>query len=322
MSISTEIPISNLENSDPYPSSILNREGSPVAWGAIIAGATAAAALSLILLILGTGLGLASVSPWVTQGISVKALGVSAILWITLTQVLASGLGGYLAGRLHSNWTTVNNDEVYFRDTAHGFLAWGLASLMTAAFLTFVTGAIVREGVQAGATIGSSAAISNAATANKEGTPGSASLSNNSGVADYFVDSLFRKNIGSSGELSATTDNNLNLGAANNAEVVRIFINTPQEGPLSAEDMRYVSQLVMQRTGVSETEAQQRVADAYNNFRTKLHNLEVEAKEAADKARKASAYTSLWLFVSLLIGAFVASLSAIYGGRHRRMLRA
>jgi hypothetical protein len=32
---------------------------------------------------------------------------------------------------------------------------------------------------------------------------------------------------------------------------------------------------------------------------------------------KASAYAALWLFISLLIGAFVASLAATYGGRRR-----
>jgi cation transporter-like permease len=60
-----------------------------------------------------------------------------------------------------------------------------------------------------------------------------------------------------------------------------------------------------------------RVTDTYNRVQTKLHNAEILAKEAADKARKATAYAALWLFISLLIGAFVASLSATYGGRQR-----
>src|SRR5450756_2627232 len=97
-----------------------------VAWGAIVAGAAAAAALSLILLMLGIGLGLSSVSPWVHDGVSAATFGVSAILWVTLTQLLASGMGGYLAGRLRTKWVAVHTDEVYFRDTAHGFLALSL----------------------------------------------------------------------------------------------------------------------------------------------------------------------------------------------------
>lgn len=122
-----------------------------VSWAAIGAGAAAAASLSLILLILGVGLGLSSVSPWAREGASAATLGLSTILWLTLTQVLASALGGTLAGRLRTRWTEVHADEVYFRDTAHGFLAWAVASLATAALLTSAIGSIVGAGVQAGA---------------------------------------------------------------------------------------------------------------------------------------------------------------------------
>src|SRR5690242_19838439 len=94
---------------------------SAVSWGAILAGAAAAAALSLILLILGTGLGLASVSPWAHNSVSAETFGVATILWVTFTQLAAAGLGGYLAGRLRTKWVAVHSDEVYFRDTAHGF---------------------------------------------------------------------------------------------------------------------------------------------------------------------------------------------------------
>ncbi len=96
---------------------------SAVSWGAIVAGAAAAAALSLILLMLGVGLGLSAVSPWARDGVSATTFGVSTIVWLTLTQLLASAMGGYLAGRLRTKWAAAHSDEVYFRDTAHGFLA-------------------------------------------------------------------------------------------------------------------------------------------------------------------------------------------------------
>ncbi len=124
-----------------------------VSWGAIVAGAAAAAALSLIMLMLGIGLGLSSVSPWAHHGVSAASFGVSAILWITFSQIVASGMGGYLAGRLRTRWLAVHTDEVYFRDTAHGFLAWAFASLATAALLTSEIGAIVSGGIQAGASV-------------------------------------------------------------------------------------------------------------------------------------------------------------------------
>ena len=118
-----------------YPES-MQPQASAVSWGAIVAGAAGGAALSLILLMLGTGLGLSSVSPWAYSGVSATTFGVSTILWLTFTQLVASGMGGYLAGRLRTKWVAVHTDEVYFRDTAHGFLAWAIAALATAALLT------------------------------------------------------------------------------------------------------------------------------------------------------------------------------------------
>ncbi len=79
----------------------VNHPGSAVSWSAIAAGGAAAASLSLILLILGVGLGLSAVSPWSGEGMRAATFGVSTIIWLTLTQLLASALGGYLAGRSH-----------------------------------------------------------------------------------------------------------------------------------------------------------------------------------------------------------------------------
>jgi hypothetical protein len=90
---------------------------SGVSWAAVIAGAFVAAALSLILLALGGGAGLSSVSPWSGMESAATRIGVVAILWLIVTQIVASALGGYLAGRLRTRWVNVHTDEVYFRDT-------------------------------------------------------------------------------------------------------------------------------------------------------------------------------------------------------------
>jgi hypothetical protein len=101
------------------------------------------------------------------------------------------------------------------------------------------------------------------------------------------------------------------------AEVSRIFMNVSRSEPLPPEDLRYVGQIVAQRTGLPQQDAEKRVADVYAKAQAKVRDAEVSARDAADKARKASAYSALWLFVSLLIGAFVASLAATFGGRRR-----
>lgn len=314
-----------------------------ISWGAIAAGAAAAASLSLILLLLGVGLGLSSVSPWAREGVSATTLGVSAILWLALTQLLASGMGGYLAGRLRTRWTELQADEVYFRDTAHGFLAWAVATLATAALLTSVIGSIVSGGVQAGAAVvGGVAGTAATVTAAAGGGAAAAARTagGDTGPMGYFVDSLFRRQASTAAAANpanpaspaspaiaaatagtatpaATPETNERVSASETAEVGRIFMNVTRAGPLPPEDMRYVAQIVAKRTGLSQQAAEQRVSDVVTKAQTQLRDAEVAAREAADKARKASAASALWLFVSLLVGAFVASLAATWGGRGR-----
>jgi hypothetical protein len=305
---------------------------SAVSWGAIVAGAAAAASLSLILLILGVGLGLSSVSPWAREGVSATAFGVSTVVWLTLTQLLASGLGGYLAGRLRTRWAAVHSDEVFFRDTAHGFLAWAVASLATAALLTSAIGSIVGSGVQAGAATvdgvasTASAAMGGAATtatASGNAQAGDGGSAGAGGVMGYWVDALFRRDASAApapadaGATPTATDSTERSAARDTAEVGRIFMNMGVTEPLPADDLRYVGQLVAQRTGLSQADAEKRVAAVVAKAQAKWRDAQVAAQDAADKARKASAYSALWLFVSLLIGAFVASLAATFGGRMR-----
>jgi len=309
----------NLSGTYPIPH---QANTSAVSWGAIVAGAAAIAALSLILLILGTGLGLSSVSPWAYNGVNATTFGVSTILWLTFTQIAASGMGGYLAGRLRTKWISVHTDEVHFRDTAHGFLAWSLASLVTAALLTSVIGSIVNSGVQAGASVVGVA--TNAATGTVMNGLEEAKSPGDSGSMGYYVDSLFRKDInfvpaplvtGENGTLLTEVPKPIVLYTT--AEVARIFMNSIHNQPLPLEDIRYVGQVVSLRTGLTQAEAEKRVEDTYARVQAKLRDAEIATKAATDKARKASAYVALWLFISLLIGAFVASLAATVGGRQR-----
>jgi len=288
-----------------------------VSWPAVFAGAAGAAALSLILLILGTGLGLASVSPWVQQGIGAATFGVSTILWISFTQLVASGMGGYLAGRLRTRWVGTQADEVYFRDTAHGFLAWAVATLATATLLTSVIGAIVGAGVNAGATVAAGgASAAGAAVAQVADQAGGEK--NGEGELNYFVGTLFRPDAaaasasGTSGVLMVNPS-----PAAIAAEASGIFLTAMKNGALAPEDASYLGQQVALRTGLGAQDAQKRVTDTFARMQIKAREAETAAREAADKARKATAYGSLWLFVSLLIGAFFASLAATFGGRQR-----
>jgi hypothetical protein len=273
---------------------------SGVSWGAIFAGAAAAAALSLILVLLGFGLGFSAVSPWANEGVSAKGLGISTIVWLAVTQIVASGLGGYIAGRLRVKWAYMHGDEVYFRDTAHGFLAWCVATLVTATLVVGSVSSIVSGGVQAGANV-----VGGAASAATQAA-GTAAGKTDSDQYGYFVDSLFRSD--SPAEVS---------DEAARGTVTRIFARSLSNGQLAAEDRTYLAQMVVQRTNLTQADAERRVDEVYARTQKAIADAKLAAQQAADTAAKVAAWTSLWMFIALLIGAFFASLAATYGGRRR-----
>jgi hypothetical protein len=262
------------------PESVTSNEApsSSVSWAAVIAGAFVAAALWLILIPLGTGIGLSSVSPWSDRGASASAIGIGAIIWFTITQIVAATLGGYLAGRLRTKWVNVHTDEVYFRDTAHGFLAWAVGLVITAAFLASAAASMAGGGTQVGAT----------ATAQA----GAQAYDPNA----YFIDTLFR----SASPDPAATDVSMR------AEAGIILANALRQKDAPAPDKTYLGQIVAARTGLSQAAAEQRVSDVLT-----------QARQAADTARKSIAHSLYWTFLALLIGAFCASFAATIGGKQR-----
>lgn len=273
---------------------------SGVSWGAIFAGAAAAAALSLILVLLGFGLGFSAVSPWANEGVSAKGLGITTIVWLAFTQIVASGLGGYIAGRLRVKWTSMHGDEVYFRDTAHGFLAWCVATLVTATLVAGSVSSLVSGGVQAGAQVAGGAASAMTQVA------GTAAANTDSDQYGYYIDSLFRDD-----RPGAASDD------AARGTVARIFVRSIADGQLAAEDRTYLAQLVAQRTNLTQADAERRVDEVYARTQKAVADAKQTAKEAADAAAKVAAWSTLWMFVALLAGAFFASLAATFGGRRR-----
>ena len=116
---------------------------SAVEWAAIAGGALAAIGVSIILFTLGSGTGLAVARPWSFSAPSPTTFGVAAAIGLIVTQWLASALGGYLTGRLRTKWVGIRTDEIFFRDTAHGFLAWALATVLMAALFSVLGSATV-----------------------------------------------------------------------------------------------------------------------------------------------------------------------------------
>lgn len=276
---------------------------SAVSWGAIIAGAVTAAALTIVLMFLGSGLGLTMVSPWASQSAGATTFAVSAAIWMIVMQWLSSALGGYMTGRLRTRWVGVHTDETFFRDTAHGLLAWALATLLVAFIASSSLTSAVGTGVQAASNVASGAAMgasAGAASTADEGATDSAT--------SYFVDNLFRPN-----DPTRLAAPGAEGDAAAAAQASRILIASAAAGEMSPADRSYLGALVSARTGLSQADATARV-DA---VLTQVEQGKTRAQEAADTARKAGIAFALMAALSLVIGAFIASAAAALGGRLR-----
>jgi hypothetical protein len=268
---------------------------SAVSWGAIAAGAAGAAALALLLIAFGAGLGLSAVSPWSNSGVSASTFKTSTGIYLVIVAVMSSAVGGYLAARLRSKWVGAHAHEVFFRDTAHGFIAWAFATLLSASVLSSVT--------------------AYRATGTAEGVAGS-SATRSVNPADIYVDKLFRAapaaQPASAPSSPPGAGNNLATPSGTNpnqsrSEVLRLWSASFQDNQdLSTPDKTYVAQVVAARTGMSQADAEKRVNDVI-----------AEAKTAAADARKGAAKLSFWLTAAMLFGAFAASLAAVEGGSLR-----
>ena len=255
---------------------------SAVSWAAILAGAVVAAATSLVLALVATSIDLASVSPWPGSGASARSITVVSAIALIIIQWLSAAIGGYLTGRLRTKWTATHTHEVFFRDTANGLIAWALATLLVT--ITLASGAASLLG--AGARTAERAAVT---VSSRPASGGSTSTPNS-----YALDSLFRTPAG--------TESKPTAGGVRE-ETSHILAEGLTRGEVSTVDRTYLAQLVAAQTGISDADAQRRVDDVIKQLRAD-----------ADVARRTSEMAAIFAALSMVVGAFIASVSAALGG--------
>ena len=202
---------------------------------------------------------------------------------------MASALGGFLTGRLRVRWTRSPLDEVYFRDTAHGVLAWAFATVMGAALLA-----------SAATVVGSGAAAN----------PGPTSANNANDITAPFLDRLFRPDYaaltGGNGQRAAGVFAGGRDLATDREAARRILLGLRDRPDVAADDQQYLAQMVAARTGLAPADAERRVAA-----------VETDVRAALDQARRIAMQLSFWLVASMFLGAFAAGLAATEGGAAR-----
>ncbi|MFN7165028.1 MAG: hypothetical protein ACK4P2_09450 [Hyphomonas sp.] len=273
--------VAPLTASTTAPATPARWQGSAVSWPSIFAGAFAALGLTIVMVVLGSAFGFGAMSPFAGDGLSIAAIGTVTILWLILTQIFASVAGGYIAGRLRTRWS-VHTDEVYFRDSVHGFLTWAVASaaMFTVAALAAAGGAVAAT------------AVTTAAIASDEASP-----------STVITDRLYR-----------APGANPELLAAARLEADRLVVRAIADAEaVSTADRNWLTADVAEWTGLNTEAAATRVEAAF----TEIGVAREEARDAVDTARAASATLAIATALAMMIGAFVAALAAIYGGRER-----
>jgi hypothetical protein len=199
---------------------------------------------------------------------------------------MSSAIGGYLAARLRTKWTAIHTNEAFFRDTAHGLIAWAFATVLSAGVLGGAATHVVG---------GAASGIAPAAA------QGAGSVN----PSQIYVDRLFRNEAGA--PTASSGPGNAAGNEAARAEVLRLWtVDFKDNNDLTSNNRTYVARLVSAQTGLSQADAEKRVNDVIT-----------DAKAAADRARGAAAKLAFWMTAALLFGAFAASLAAIEGGQLR-----
>jgi hypothetical protein len=201
---------------------------SYVEWGAVAAGAVASLAVSAVLLTFGAAVGLTAVSPW-TSSATITGVAIGSGFWVLLVSLWSFALGGYLAARLRHRWNDGTQDEVDFRDNAHGLLAWALA-------VTFA------------------AVVAASTTPSSRPTAGSAV---SSPAATQAVDRIVRSSRPDVPEASE----------ALRSEVARVFTGNLARAALPVDDKTYLASVIARRNGIEPAAAESRVEAAFTQYK-------------------------------------------------------
>ncbi|CAN5923615.1 hypothetical protein BH11PSE3_BH11PSE3_44460 [soil metagenome] len=275
--------------------------GRYLEWGPIFVGALGTLAILVVLLTFGAALGLSVVSPQPYAGLSAKGMAVLAGTYAVLAHVGAFAAGGYLAGRMRTPWATSDEVEKHFRDGGYGFTVWALGVVLAAVVATSGIGAAIKTAV------GATTAVAAAGTAGAASNPALGSAVSSMQPTDYAVDRLLAPGP------TAPTGSAVPTRAELSAPIARTFAANLGNAQLDARDRTYLAQLVSQRTGMPQADAEKRVDEAFADLKA----AEQKVRDAADKARKITLIAAFLAAATLAVGCAAACSGSALGAKHR-----
>ncbi|MGI4953145.1 MAG: hypothetical protein ACRYGM_15180 [Janthinobacterium lividum] len=250
-----------------------------VSWGAVLAGVVAALVVQLLLNILGLGIGASSLDAANTaDNPTASGFSMTAGIWWTLSGIIASLVGGVVAGRLCG--TSDDNTARW-----HGFVSWATATLVLFYLLTSAVGGIIGGTFNAlGSTIG--AAGRGAATAV-------------SGIAQTTDGDALQNQV-----KRLVNPNDAQSAQDNVVSYIRASINGDKQAADTARDRAVDS--IARTANISPDDAKARLSQAEQQARQLADQAKQKAQQAAEATRKGVATAGIFGFVALLLGAAAA----------------
>jgi hypothetical protein len=240
-------------------------------------GGSTAAALAFVLHAFAAAIGIAVSSTSPTWRDSSVVLQVLSGLYLVLVAIISLGCGGYIAGRLRET-AAGSEEEIEFRDGAHGIAVWALAVVLTV-LLAWI-----------------SAQTATRLMAPNAAQSGSAQSVAGENIIAFDLDRLFRAD---------KRPQNADLTYAR-SEAARILLTAAGHSGVATEDRAYLIRLTSANTGLAGPEAEKRVDTIVS-----------QARDNISKARRSAVIVAFMAGAAALLGAAIAWFAAVSGGEHR-----
>lgn len=319
-----EIPVEHLEThaeplhhdrtvAEEVPDYIGDAFRSRVSWGAIFAGTVVGIGVLLMLSLAGLAFGLSSADFGPGED-GLSGFSTGAGIWLVVSQLVALAIGGFVAGRLAAVPKTTST-------AFHGAAVWGLATLLMAYLASSTIGTVVNSATSAIGSIASGVAqVAPAAVPNQQ------AQNDLAGQADQIVNSVLSEREQNRAQIAVQESaENVAAGDATVGEAVRNVTNQlfGAGGVIGADDRRQAATVLAQRTGMSQTEAEQTVDNVQRQVQQLANTAPSTVNRVATETTDTLATAAFWAFVASLLGLIAAVVAAVFGrpGKHTEYVR-
>jgi len=263
-------------------------------WGAIFAGAVTALVAQILLTLVGLGIGLSALDTNGGDNPSVAAFSTTAGLWWVGSGIVASLIGGYLAGRLSGRGSRATSGY-------HGLVSWAVTTLVVIYLLTSSVGSLLGGTFSGLSSVLGGAGQAIGGTVQTAAQAAAPSLSKVSNPIDGIEQQVRQQAAGQDPQ------------AARDAAVsaMRAALTGDAAQQKQAEDR--AAEALAKAQNIPVDQARSQVQDYKKQYEQTVTEAKQKAKAAAEETRKTAAQGALYAALALVLGAVAAFLGGLAG---------